>query len=471
MKRLFLLLLLANTAAAQAPRDFAYGIALATEGDSAFYEVELPPAVYAGTVRGDLGDVRVFNADGAVVPFAMVPRAAPARERRAPVYLPQFPLRVALSDTDLSGVALTLDRTAAGGTTLRLVARDGAPISGDRLIGYILDASALSEPLVALTLNWSELPRGVSMRFRVEASDDLASWKPVVSDTPLIDLEYEGRHLRRDRIEIPSTRAKYLRLSWAASQPPLQLAGVTGEFAARNVDPPLQWTDVAGFRVPEHDGDYDFDLMGTFPVERVVITLPEQNTVVPAQLSARASPQEPWRVVASEVVYRLRQGDGEVTSPPLMADGVALRYWRLHIDPDAGGLGRGLPRLRAGWLAQHIVFPARGGSPFVLAYGSATVRANALPIQSLVPGYGTPAAPAMATARPQSTNVEALGGAERLTRPVDAKRWALWSTLALGVIVLGWMAWRLARQMSDAGADMASVRQDDSQVRTDRHGS
>ena len=67
MKRLALLLLslLVHAAAAQAPRDFAYGIALSTEGDSAFYQVELPPAVYAGVVRGDLGDLRVFNADGA----------------------------------------------------------------------------------------------------------------------------------------------------------------------------------------------------------------------------------------------------------------------------------------------------------------------------------------------------------------------------------------------------------------------
>ena len=42
--------------------------------------------VYTGAVRSDLGDMRVFNGDGAVVPFAFVPRAAPAREKRAPVW-------------------------------------------------------------------------------------------------------------------------------------------------------------------------------------------------------------------------------------------------------------------------------------------------------------------------------------------------------------------------------------------------
>jgi hypothetical protein len=301
------------------------------------------------------------------------------------------------------------------------------------------------------------------MRFRIEASDDLANWRPVVSDAPLIDLEFEGRHLRRDRIELPATKAKYLRLSWAASQPPLNLAGVTGEFAARNVEPPVQWTEVAGVAVPEHEGDYDFDLKGAYPIERIAIGLPEQNTVVPAQLSARASPQEPWRVIASNVLYRLRQGDGEVNSPPITVNWIALRYWKLHVDASAGGLGTGPPRMRAGWLPQQIVFAARGDSPFVLAYGSSTALSNVLPIQTLVPGYDTPAAPAIAIARPQSTNVEALGGAERLTKPIDAKRWLLWSTLVLGVLVLGGMAWRLSKQLDSSApaVDATSHRHDD----------
>ncbi len=463
MKRLALLLLslLVHAAAAQAPRDFAYGIALSTEGDSAFYQVELTPTVYAGVVRGDLGDLRVFNADGAVVPFAMVPRSEPTREKSTPIDLPLFPLRVEQPETDLSGLALTLNRSSAGGTTLSVTTRDGAPVAGDRLIGYVLDTSALGEPLVALTANWSTLPRGVGMRVRLEASDDLANWRTVVSDVPLIDLEYEGRHLRRDRIEMPATRAKYLRLSWAASQPPLNLAGVTGEFVARTVDPPVQWTEVGGVAVPGHEGDCEFDLKAAFPVERVVIALPEQNTVVPAQLSARAAPQDP--VAGSRIERPVSPASGRRRSELAAAPG----EWRLAslLAPSRrskrGRPGRGSAAMRAGWLPQHIVFAARGGSPFVLAYGSSTALSNALSIQTLVPGYDTPAAPAIAVARPQSTNVEALGGAERLTRPIDAKRWLLWSTLVLGVVVLGWMAWRLSRQMSASGVDTMPRRQDD----------
>jgi hypothetical protein len=160
------------------------------------------------------------------------------------------------------------------------------------------------------------------------------------------------------------------------------------------------------------------------------------------------------------VLFRLRQGDSEVNSPPISVNAGTPRYWRLHTDARTGGLGAGSPRLRAGWLAQQIVFAARGGGPFVLAYGSATAVSSALPIETLVPGYETPAAPAIGIAAPASADVAALGGADRLTAPIDAKRWLLWSTLVLGVIVLGWMAWRLSKQLGSpsTGADDAARR-------------
>jgi Protein of unknown function (DUF3999) len=391
-----------------------------------------------------------------LVPFAFVPRAVPTREKRAPLYLPQFPLRVDQAETDLGGLSLSLSRSAAG-ATLSLASRDGTPIVGDRLIGYVLDASAASEPLVALVVNWETLPRGVGVRIRVEASDDLATWRTVVNDAPLIDLEFEGRRLRRDRIEMPATTAKYLRLSWASSQLPPNFAGIVGEYSPRSTEPPVRWKDVIGVAVADHDGDYDFDLEGTFPVERIAIVLPEQNSVVPAQLFARATPKDPWRLIASDVLFRLRQGDSEVNSPPLGVNAGASRYWRLHIDPRSGGLGAGPPQLRAGWLPQQIVFATRGGGPFMLAYGSATAAPSSLPIQTLVPGYDTPSAPTIGTAAPANADVTALGGAERLTAPIDAKRWMLWSTLVLGVIVLGWMAWRLSRQVALPAADDATM--------------
>jgi threonine/homoserine/homoserine lactone efflux protein len=45
-----------------------------------------------------------------------------------------------------------------------------------------------------------------------------------------------------------------------------------------------------------------------------------------------------------------------------------------------------------------------------------------------------------------------LGGPARLRTPPDVKRWMLWASLILGALVLGWMAWRLARELGTAPA-------------------
>jgi hypothetical protein len=54
-----------------------------------------------------------------------------------------------------------------------------------------------------------------------------------------------------------------------------------------------------------------------------------------------------------------------------------------------------------------------------------------------------------------------LGGPDRLRAPPDVKRWMLWASLALGALVLGWMAWRLSRELAAApGHDDADTPRD-----------
>ena len=43
-----------------------------------------------------------------------------------------------------------------------------------------------------------------------------------------------------------------------------------------------------------------------------------------------------------------------------------------------------------------------------------------------------------------------LGGEARREDAVDWKRWSLWAALGAGVLLLGFMAWRLMHQMNAA---------------------
>jgi hypothetical protein len=106
------------------------------------------------------------------------------------------------------------------------------------------------------------------------------------------------------------------------------------------------------------------------------------------------------------------------------------------------------------------VFAARGTAPFQLAYGSREAKPAAYGIATLVPGYKDEATldlkPAQVAAKPEAVGIgaaqpaapRALGGEGATRERIDWKRWLLWGSLVLGVVVLGLMALRLGRQMS-----------------------
>lgn len=78
---------------------------------------------------------------------------------------------------------------------------------------------------------------------------------------------------------------------------------MSGAFEARSLDPPMQWSEVAAAALSGCDGDYEFDLEAAYPIERIAIALPEQNTVVTARLSSRASPHARWQLRSGDVLY------------------------------------------------------------------------------------------------------------------------------------------------------------------------
>ena len=446
---LLLFALVVATAHAEAQSDFAYGVPLVLSGSGPFARVPLPAAVYEGAVRPGLADLRVFNAEGAIVPFALVAPVASTPEKTPPVALSLFPLRATQDVKDLAGLALSATQTATG-TTISVMTKEGQPVAGEQLIGYVLDASAIDEPLSALNFALPKAAQPPTMRLTVEASDDLVGWRTLVAGAPLVNLEYEGRRLTRDRIDFAPVKAKYLRLSWRTSQPVIEFTAVTGQRGDRAVDAVRQWREIAGSAVAGKEGDFEYDLGGAFPIDRIAADLAEINSVVPSQLFARATPKDEWRPVLTTVFYRLGEAGGEVTSAPAAVAGSDRRYWLIRTDPRAGGPGRAPPRMRAGWQVPELVFATRGGAPFMLAYGSHNAPQGMLPIATLIPGYdaakGLPSSVALA----QPGVVTQLGGPSRLRAPLDAKRWLLWATLVLGAGVLGWMAYRLARQTGTA---------------------
>jgi hypothetical protein len=462
MKALLCLLLApVLCAVAEKPQDFAFGVPIQVDGREALYEVEIPASVYQGVTRTDLGDMRVFNADGEPVPFALEPRPPRRSEKPQPVAVKYFPL-YGEQPADLQGLQLRVEKTG-GGTVVSVKSEVGKPPTQQRLLAYLLDVSALKQPYEALELDWHQGSASFATTLRVEASDDLKNWTTVVPQAPLVRVDYGGQRLEQRTVEFQPRTAKYLRLSWptvgkadgTGHGEPLDLTRAmvrTGEIA---LEPERAWREVLP-EAGEKPGEYLYDVAGQFPIDRVRFGLPQDNSIARVELLSRQDPRREWRSVTSNVIYRLTQHGHPVSSPDLAVATNADRYWLLRVDQKGGGLGSGLPRLSVGWVPQKLVFAARGQGPFQIAYGSVRVQPAAYPVETVVPGWGSDRQPKLARAEVLPERL--FAGAAALRPRVDYKVWGLWGVLALGVLLLAWMAWRLAKQMHSppaAGANGA----------------
>jgi uncharacterized protein DUF3999 len=124
---LFGLLLGAEFLQAQtlSPQDFAFGLPVITTKDAAAYRFSLPLAVYQSTWRGDLGDIRMFNARGDAVPFSLLRPTAQSSTHKVAQAVPLFPLHEG-SRVVINGVRVTID---SPGSAIRLQARNAAAVA------------------------------------------------------------------------------------------------------------------------------------------------------------------------------------------------------------------------------------------------------------------------------------------------------------------------------------------------------
>jgi hypothetical protein len=426
------------------PEDFAYGLALNADGQEALYQTLLPFDVYRVTTRTDLGDVRVFNAQGEIVPHAIRRAAESGSSKRAPAPLPFFPIYGG-ADKKLDGLQLHVQKDGNG--TIIDLKSDAQSDAAPQVVAYLLDISAIKEPIQSLDLDWKAGSAGFSTKVSVAAGDDLAHWSTIVADATLARLEFQGEKLVQRAIELPAVRVKYLRLAWSAGQTPLELTGVQAKLADAVTDSPRLWLAAPATAIAGKPGEYSFDLGAHVPVDRVRVALPQVNTLAQAHLFSRSVVDGPWQSVADATLYRLISGGSEIHSADLVTATRSDRYWLLRVEEKGGGLGQGAPVMHAGWLPRPLLFVARGSGPFRLAYGAANVAPGETSIENLLPDGG---ATTIKIKGAEPGTPLPLGGVARLSPAAPQfpwKKYLLWGVLVSGVGLLGWMAYRLLKQM------------------------
>ncbi|HAO20369.1 MAG TPA: hypothetical protein DCQ37_07745 [Desulfobacteraceae bacterium] len=444
---LFLLIILCAPiyAGQPIPDDFAYGISLTPETGSAIYAVTLPESIYRRITRADLGDMRVFNRQGEVVPY-LLRRPEISSQSVAPVMLPFFPI---YADMGKKGGEISFQLSADGrGSILSIQANSGSQPS-QNIRAYIIDASAADRAISELEAEWRNEGESFVTTVSVESGNDLTHWQTLVNAATLAKLQYGEHRLDQNRIVLPAKKAKYLRISWSAGRQGVELTKLNALFSPVTAEPDRAEIAVSGAAAKDKPHAYEFDLKGLFPADRINLSLPQRNSLTQAVLKSRATPKEEWKIRHRGLFYNLIVEDNPLNNAPVsLSPAISDRYWRLETD-DSGGMGSGMPLLRISWIPHHLVFLARGEAPFQLVYGSTKIKAPEASMDRLFDSIGKNQTHLVRKVLPG--NETEIGGADNLkpqAPPFPWKKFMLWAVLIVGVLILAWMAYFLYRQMN-----------------------
>ncbi|WP_374401097.1 DUF3999 domain-containing protein [Niveibacterium sp.] len=430
--------------AAEQAADFTTRASIRVNETAPYARLTLPIDAYLAARSPDLRDLRVFNANGEAVPFALIdtpPQTRASEQQRA---LRWFPLH-GEAGARLGDLQVDVRRDTSG--TVVSVREQSGSKAGKSLRGYLIDTGSKEAALAALDITLGEGINGFH-RVSVEASDDLTRWQSLQADAVLAALDFNNEQIRRERIELGQTGARYLRVLWREPAEAVPIAAVklvTRE--AHTEAPAIVWT---GATPAQRDtkGDYVLKLPTPIRAEQLRITLPPGNLLAPVEVATRNDERAPWRRIAGGVVYRLAGDGADRTSPDIALGNSVIQHLRLHADPRSGGLGSTAPTLQLGLTPQQLVFLTHGPAPYTLALGKPNIAPAALAIDTLVPGYGQPGAPKIADAEisfgPQASAADGSGPTP--DAPASTRKWVLWAVLVAGVAVMGGMAWSLVKQ-------------------------
>lgn len=454
-----------ETADANNPQAYALRLPLVLAPDAALQRLALPAQVLVNLQAPGYHDIRVFNAQGQAVPMALASAADVPPAGRQQLQLSAYPVLGPATAAGLEGLSLRIEEqqgrrvvqinTGNADTT----GHAGAPATtAPQLLGVLLDARAVSAPLVALALD-ADLPEAQPVTFTLQASKDLKSWR-LLGQSVLYRAgaaaSLGDRELALDFVDV---KDHYLRITWAGAAGQGVDAMVRGATLTTSAQGSATPRRVEAALVPPaltDDHALSFSLPFATPLAGLRITPQGGNVLIPLRVLGRNERSQPWTPLASTVLYRLQTAGRVQTSAPVALPGGAFREVRLEADTRVPGFSAP-PAITLQFAPVQIVFLASGPAPFVLAAGRAGAPGAYLPIASLMPGYRPAQENALPLAQADLASLQGANSPKGQAGPLvvaapgagtalPARSLVLWAILLLGVLALAAMAWALLRQ-------------------------
>ena len=440
-------------------RDFAAGYCLEVDQTGAFYSLELPEDVYRTVQSPVLGDIRIFNAAGEVVPHEFRPVEIDQTALRDKEMLPSFPLFQASTLGHSAELSLEVSRDMTGA----VVNINPAPAMEEdeqKITGYLLDLSGLKQNAAELEFSWQKDTDSSFFTVHIEQSDDLVRWSPLVPKATLAELQFAGEQVARRTVSLPSPPLKYLKLTWQESGRSLRLTGVFSYSEVFQARRKHHWFSLGNGAVQEKDDLLliDFSTTSQLSTSSVDIGFPETNSLARLAIQSRPETGAEWGTRCEQVFYSLTFAGTIIENEPCRFPATADPLWRVVVQQDGAGLriGHGRLTLQLGWPATELLFVGRGAPPYLLAFGSGKLAQQGTPPrqgQGMLLQTITTQSPSPVIGRATIGKRILLGGDAALKGPVKSppwKKWLLWAVLLLGVGLLVCMVRILTKEMNKA---------------------
>jgi Protein of unknown function (DUF3999) len=437
---------------------FRYEAPITVSSPGAFVKLPLTATAYGRSTSANLADLRIVDARGERVPFALLaprqPEAQTTEQQRDATLYP-LPTKPAADGAWAAPIEVTIDgdrlnvKRLAGATTATPVAQSA---------GWLFDLGERQRDGPApqsLRIAWSG-PAEFAATYRFDTSDDLRQWRAGGSGQ-LMALASPTGPLTQPTVPLGANPGRFVRLVWAdaATAPQVSTAKViAAQQGSKVLDPPAiiiasPSAEPAGKTAADDAAQraLHFDLGGSLPITQLDLRWTSGTFVAPVRLQARDDANAPWRELGAAVFYRLERG-AEVASSPPFAMTAQARYLRVLPDPRAAALDAAQTQLVVEAPLASLVFTAQGQPPYLLQAGAKVNTPSALPMATLVPSLDKERERFGSATLGQWSEISAVARAERAQQQRAALRpWLLWSVLLAGVAVLGVMVWKLARQV------------------------
>jgi uncharacterized membrane protein len=445
--------------------DFAWSRVIRSRNTDVVQVFDVPWEVYRDSIEPGLADVRVFDADGRSVPHAI---ARPERAKaEAPTLtpLPLYRLPAGASAQEVIGpdsVYQVHVGHRAGRTTVELQSGADDTTSHPAPIAYLVDTSEVHGGIVGLEFELAPTDHDYLTELRVDATEDLVRYRPLRRKAVVAQLAGTSGSISHRRVSLGRVSAKYLRVTWPASEDAPMIVGISAVQQPPVPERPRRTRRLQGdTRAP---GSYTFDAGGFVPVDRLQVDLGSSRALVSARVLRATREDGPWDLVFDGFLYQLdRRGDdggdarGEAgRNPPIEIDARRTRFYRVDFDSKGGGTTRPAPALEIGWPTEQLYFIDQGRAPYVLAIGklgAPDTRFDASKLFSIAGERARGSRPVAATATLGARVAQRGDAALVAEKAFPLRKLLLWAVLLASVGLVAAMALKLIREMNASPAE------------------